>query len=55
MLKLVWATVFIATIFLDDAKTGYLLVEIEDSKEVPRLPGEESTLPTAPPEIINRK
>ena len=52
MLKLVWAIVSIATIFLDDAKTGYLLVEIEDSKEVDqpvkKFTKEPPTLPTPP-------
>ena len=52
MLKLVWAIVSIATIFLDDAMTGYLLVEIEDSKEVyqpvKKFTKEPPTLPTPP-------
>jgi len=54
MLKLVWAIVSIATMFLDDAKTGYLLVEIEDSKEVyqpvNKFTKEPPTLPTPPEE-----
>ena len=45
MLKLVWAIVCITASFLHDAKTGYLLVEIEDSKEVPSPP----TLPNPTP------
>ena len=42
MLKLVLTFVFTATIFLDYAKTGYLLIKIEGSKDSPYAPITES-------------
>ena len=42
MIRQALAIVFIAAFFLDGIKSGYLLIKIEDTNEVPTVP----TIPT---------